>query len=115
MRCTDYKFEIPLTPAGGILLHQSSRDILAPTYSLDPSATLGGWTQVRRLAHDFLVGEYGVITTALSYALAIVLPIVTTFFLVFSILEDSGYLPRLAIMVNRGFRWMGLNGKAVPR
>jgi len=110
---SDYKFEIPLTPAGGILLHQSSRDILAPTYSLDSSATLGWWTQVRRLAHDFLVGQYGVITTALSYALAIVLPIVTTFFLVFSILEDSGYLPRLAIMVNRAFRWMGLNGKAV--
>ena len=41
------------------------------------------------------------------------LPIVTTFFLVFSVLEDSGYLPRLAVMVNRVFRAMGLNGKAV--
>ena len=110
---SDYKFEIPLTPARGITLYQSSRDILAPTYSLAPGATLGGWTQVRRLAHDFLVGQYGVITTALSYALAIVLPIVTTFFLVFSLLEDSGYLPRLAVMLNRLFRTMGLNGKAV--
>jgi ferrous iron transport protein B len=42
-----------------------------------------------------------------------VLPIVTTFFLLFGILEDSGYLPRLAVMVNRMFRAMGLNGKAV--
>ncbi len=50
---------------------------------------------------------------ALSYAIAIVLPIVTTFFLVFSVLEDSGYFPRMAIMVNRAFRIMGLNGKAV--
>ena len=50
---------------------------------------------------------------ALSYAFAIVLPIVTTFFLVFSVLEDSGYLPRLAAMLNRIFRTMGLNGKAV--
>ena len=50
---------------------------------------------------------------ALSYALAIVLPIVTTFFLLFSLLEDSGYLPRMAILVNRVFRLMGLNGKAV--
>jgi ferrous iron transport protein B len=110
---SNYRFEIPLTPARGILLHESSRDILAPTYSLDPSATLGWWTEARRLAHDFLVGEYGVITMAVSYALAIVLPIVTTFFLMFSLLEDSGYLPRLAIMVNRVFRTMGLNGKAV--
>jgi ferrous iron transport protein B len=110
---SDFKFEIPLTPARGILLHESSRDILAPTYSLAPGATPGGWTQVRGLAHDFLVGEYGVITMALSYAFAIVLPIVTTFFLVFSVLEDSGYLPRLAAMLNRVFRTMGLNGKAV--
>jgi ferrous iron transport protein B len=65
------------------------------------------------LIHDLLVGQYGVVTMALSYGLALVLPIVTTFFLAFSILEDSGYLPRLAIMFNRAFKLMGLNGKAV--
>jgi ferrous iron transport protein B len=61
----------------------------------------------------FLVGKYGVISMGLSYGMAIVLPIVTTFFLAFSVLEDSGYLPRLAVMVDRIFRRMGLNGKAV--
>jgi ferrous iron transport protein B len=50
---------------------------------------------------------------ALSYSIAIVLPIVGFFFIVFSIMEDSGYLPRLATMVNRIFRFFGLNGKAV--
>jgi len=71
---------------------------------------------VARLAHvirDLLVGPYGLVTVALTYALAIILPIVTAFFIAFSILEDSGYLPRLAILVNRLFRGMGLNGKAV--
>jgi ferrous iron transport protein B len=48
-----------------------------------------------------------------TYAVAIVLPVVTTFFFVFSMLEDSGYLPRLAVMSNRLLRGMGLNGKAV--
>ena len=62
---------------------------------------------------DFLVGEYGLVTMALSYGIAIVLPIVFTFFLAFSVLEDSGYLPRLAVMANRPFKAMGLNGKAV--
>lgn len=62
---------------------------------------------------DLLVGEYGVITVALTYAIAIVLPITATFFIAFSILEDSGYLPRLAIMSNKAFNLMGLNGKAV--
>jgi ferrous iron transport protein B len=50
---------------------------------------------------------------ALTYAFAIVLPIVGTFFLAFGVLEDSGYMPRLAVMVNRLFRVMGLSGKAV--
>jgi ferrous iron transport protein B len=66
-----------------------------------------------RETDGFLVGRYGLISMGLSYGMAIVLPIVATFFLAFSVLEDSGYLPRLAVMVNKVFRWMGLNGKAV--
>ncbi len=62
---------------------------------------------------DLFVGTYGLITMGLTYAIAIILPIIVTFFLAFSVLEDSGYLPRLAIMVNRVFRLIGLNGKAV--
>ncbi|MCX7895532.1 MAG: ferrous iron transport protein B [Thermoanaerobaculum sp.] len=65
------------------------------------------------LFYDFLVGPYGLITMALTYSLAIVLPVVGTFFVFFGLLEDSGYLPRLAVMLHRLFRAMGLNGKAV--
>ena len=65
------------------------------------------------LARDFLVGPYGLITMGLTYALAIVLPVVSTFFLIFGWLEDSGYIPRLAIFSDRLFRAIGLNGKAV--
>ena len=65
------------------------------------------------IIRDFFVGEFGLITMALSYGLAIILPIVGTFFLAFSLLEDSGYLPRLAVVINRPFKLMGLNGKAV--
>jgi ferrous iron transport protein B len=67
------------------------------------------WAFVR----DFLVGDYGLITMGLTYALGIVLPVVSTFFLIFGFLEDSGYIPRLAIFCDRIFRAMGLNGKAV--
>jgi ferrous iron transport protein B len=35
------------------------------------------------------------------------------FFLAFSVLEDTGYLPRLAVVLDRAFRAMGLNGRAV--
>jgi ferrous iron transport protein B len=62
---------------------------------------------------DMFIGEYGIVTMALTYAIAIVFPITTTFFIAFGILEDSGYLPRLAIMLNKVFNLIGLNGKAV--
>jgi ferrous iron transport protein B len=62
---------------------------------------------------ELLIGPYGIITMALTYAIAIILPITATFFIAFSIMEDSGYLPRLASMLNRIFQAMGLNGKAV--
>lgn len=84
----------------------------AGTAAADP-AVLTGSQNVLRFVHDLLVGQYGQVTMALSYAIALILPIVTTFFLAFGVLEDSGYLPRLAVMVNRLFRLMGLNGKAV--
>jgi ferrous iron transport protein B len=62
---------------------------------------------------ELLVGPYGILTMALTYAIAIVLPIVGCFFIIFGLMEDSGYLPRLAVMSNKIFKWMGLNGKAV--
>lgn len=60
-----------------------------------------------------LVGDYGVITVGLTWAIALILPIITTFFLAFSLLEDCGYIPRLAAMADRTLRRVGLNGKAV--
>ncbi len=65
------------------------------------------------IVQELLVGEYGLITVALTYAIAIILPITFTFFIAFALLEDSGYLPRLAILSNRLFNLIGLNGKAV--
>ncbi len=65
------------------------------------------------LVTDFLVGEYGIWTVGITYAVALLLPIVITFFITFGILEDSGYLPRLAVLTNRLFTGIGLNGQAV--
>jgi ferrous iron transport protein B len=64
-------------------------------------------------ARDLLVGSFGILTLGVRYAIAIILPIVGTFFLAFSLLEDSGYLPRLALLVDRAFKLVGLSGRAV--
>ncbi|MBS0511955.1 MAG: ferrous iron transport protein B [Proteobacteria bacterium] len=62
---------------------------------------------------DLFVGQYGLWTMGMTYALALILPIVTTFFLAFGVLEDSGYFTRLSVIANRMFAAIGLNGRAV--
>jgi ferrous iron transport protein B len=67
------------------------------------------WEWLRSL----LVGEYGLYSMGVRYAVAIIIPIVGTFFLSFAVLEDCGYLPRLAMLMDGAFRLLGLNGRAV--
>ncbi len=62
---------------------------------------------------ELFAHEYGLLTLGLRYAVAIVLPIVGTFFVAFAILEDSGYLPRLALLVDRLLKPLGLSGRAL--
>ncbi|MFN3467052.1 MAG: nucleoside recognition domain-containing protein, partial [Candidatus Brocadiales bacterium] len=61
----------------------------------------------------FLDGQAGLIQVGLTYAIAIVFPIVGFFFLAFGLMEDSGYLPRLAAVLDKLFKRIGLTGKAV--
>jgi len=65
------------------------------------------------IARDLFVGEYGIVTLGLTYAFAIIFPIVGTFSIAFAVIEDSGYLPRLAMLIDRVFKRIGLNGRAV--
>jgi ferrous iron transport protein B len=65
------------------------------------------------LLRDLLIGDFGIITMGIRYAVALILPIVTTFFLAFAVVEDSGYLPRLAMLVDALFKKIGLSGRAV--
>jgi ferrous iron transport protein B len=60
-----------------------------------------------------LVGEFGVATMTVTYLLFLLLPLVVAFYLSLAIMEDSGYLPRLATFVDRSLNAIGLNGSAV--
>jgi len=60
-----------------------------------------------------LVGEFGIVSMTVTYVLFLLLPLVASFYLALSVMEDSGYLPRLATMVDRGLTFLGLNGRAV--
>ena len=61
---------------------------------------------------DF-VESMGLLTTGLFVPLAMVLPYVFAFYLILSFLEDSGYLPRLAVLVDTLMHRMGLHGLAI--
>lgn len=60
-----------------------------------------------------LIGEFGLMTMTITYLLGLLLPLVLGFYTVLSIMEDSGYLPRLATLVDRLMNAIGLNGRAV--
>ncbi len=57
--------------------------------------------------------DFGVLPTGVFLALGLVLPVLFCFYLVFGVLEESGYLPRLSILLDKIFQKMGLNGKGV--
>ena len=65
------------------------------------------------LSGVLLIGEYGVLTMVPVYLLGLLLPLIIGFYLSLSLLEDSGLLPRAAVLCDRLFTRFGLNGKAV--
>jgi len=74
--------------------------------------------------HDILIGKLvegeidfvesiGLLTTGLFVPIAMVLPYVFAFYLVLGFVEDSGYLPRLGVMVDNIMHRLGLHGLAI--
>ena len=63
--------------------------------------------------YAILVGEFGVLTMAPTYLIGVILPLVIGFYLLLSLLEDSGYLPRIAALSDRSLTAVGLNGRAI--
>ena len=57
--------------------------------------------------------DFGVLPTGVFLAMGLVLPVIFCFYIAFGILEDSGYLPRISILLSRVLQKIGLNGKGV--
>lgn len=73
-----------------------------------------------QFVRDLLFGKtpefmesFGVLTTGVYIPIAIVLPYIFAFYLVLGILEDVGYLPRLAVLMDRIMHKLGLHGYAI--
>jgi ferrous iron transport protein B len=64
---------------------------------------------------DYLVGPYGVFNIAIMYSLAVILPTIFVFYFIFVLLDESAYLPRISLTLNRFMQMFGLNGFSVPQ
>lgn len=59
---------------------------------------------------NILVGEYGVFVISFEWIIALILPYVFLFYVVFTFLEDSGYLPRISVLFDNVMRKLGIQG-----
>ncbi|MBY0547293.1 MAG: ferrous iron transport protein B [Candidatus Obscuribacterales bacterium] len=71
------------------------------------------WRNLASVVGNLLCGEYGVLTLTVTYLLGLLMPLVIAFYFGLSLMEDSGYLPRLAVLVDRLLNKIGLTGRAI--
>lgn len=65
------------------------------------------------IRYVLLNDNLGLLTVTTQYIVGVLLPLVVAFYLAMSVLEDSGILPRLAVLTDRGMSRIGLNGRAI--
>ncbi len=70
-------------------------------------------TPIDGVFYQILVGEYGALIKIIEWPFALILPYVFLFYIVFSFLEDSGYLPRLGVLMDSLFKRLGLPGSNI--
>jgi ferrous iron transport protein B len=87
--------------------------VIMGSYYADFITNLLGFLNEDSFIGQLLIGEFGVLTMVPVYLFGLLLPLVVGFYLVLSILEDSGYLPRIAALVDRMLVSLGLNGRAI--
>jgi ferrous iron transport protein B len=63
--------------------------------------------------YTVLGGEFGVLTMSVRYIFGVLFPLVLGFYVYISLLEDCGYLPRIAVISDGLLTRIGLNGRAV--
>lgn len=59
---------------------------------------------------NFLVGEYGILIKGVEWPFGLILPYVFLFYIVLSLLEDTGYLPRLGVLLDGLLNKLGIHG-----
>ncbi len=102
----------------GVLIAQdivgfTEETLMQGLYEPSVRALVGRFVNESSVLGTILIGEFGLLTMTVTYILGLLLPLVVGFYFALSLLEDSGYLPRLATLVDRLLNAIGLNGRAI--
>lgn len=62
---------------------------------------------------ELFIGEFGILTMTPICVIGLLTPLVAAFYLMLSLLEDSGCIPRIAVLLDRSLSKIGLNGRAI--
>ncbi len=65
------------------------------------------------MLRNILVGEYGFLVKGIEWPFTLVMPYVLSFYGVMAALEDSGYLPRLGVLLDGLLNKIGLQGSSI--
>ena len=77
------------------------------------TAFVGSFIAEGTIIYNVLVGDYGVLIKIIEWPFALVLPYITLFYIALSTLEDSGYLPRIGVLMDGALRKIGVQGGSI--
>ncbi len=77
--------------------------IVSAVEAITPTGTL----------QNVMIGEYGFLVKGIEWPFALVMPYVLSFYGVMAALEDSGYLPRLGVLLDGLLNKIGLQGSSI--
>lgn len=97
----------------GTVVDFAEEAIFEPLYIPAVEGLVERFMSLESVPGIILAGEFGILTMPVAYVLGLLMPLVIGFYFFLALFEDSGYLPRIAALVDRLLTYMGLNGRAV--
>ena len=97
----------------GTVVGVTEETIMQGIYEPAVRDLIGHFILEKSVFGTILIGEFGLLTMTVTYTLGLLMPLVVGFYFFLSLFEDSGYLPRIATLVDRLLTGVGLNGRGV--
>jgi ferrous iron transport protein B len=95
---------------GGEILHELVLLPLVNNYIVPFFKNIFGAVLSEGILLNVLVGEFGIFVLSFEWIFALIFPYVLLFYVAFTFLEDTGYLPRMSVLFDNVMRKLGVQG-----